>query len=101
MSKCCENCLILPEVIIQVPLWRSQRYLSVTVMTPEEHVQRVRELADRLRSNGIDAMIDQYVVSPEEGWPSWIETNINGSDAVLMVCSELYWRRVADSELTA
>jgi len=34
-----------------------------------EHEQRVLTLADRLRGDGIDCMIDQYALVPEEGWP--------------------------------
>ena len=32
-----------------------------------EHEQRVLELANRLRSDGVDCTIDQYVVVPEQG----------------------------------
>ena len=41
-----------------------------------EHRDRVLELADRLRADGIDAMIDQYVQFPPEGWPAWCEAEI-------------------------
>jgi hypothetical protein len=63
-----------------------------------EHKQRVLELADRLRADGIDWMIDQYVLVPEEGWPLWMERQIEDSDFVLMVCTETYFRRVMDKE---
>ena len=32
-----------------------------------EHSNRVRELSDRLREDGIDCILDQYEVSPPEG----------------------------------
>jgi hypothetical protein len=32
----------------------------------DEHSDRVLELADRLRGNGIDAIIDQYIQFPPE-----------------------------------
>jgi SEFIR domain len=38
-----------------------------------EHSELVLELANRLRRDGIDCMIDQYVVEPEEGWLLWME----------------------------
>jgi TIR domain len=63
-----------------------------------EHEQRVLTLANRLRGDGIDCTIDQYVLVPEEGWPLWMERQIEDSDFVLMVCTETYFRRVRDEE---
>ena len=37
----------------------------------EAHEDRVLDLANRLREDGIDAEIDQYETSPPEGWPAW------------------------------
>jgi hypothetical protein len=65
-----------------------------------KHRDRVLELADRLRADGIDAMIDQYVQSPLEGWPNWCEAEIRRADFVLMVCTEIYLRRVNGEEET-
>jgi hypothetical protein len=58
------------------------------------HEGRVLDLANRLRDDGIDAMIDQYEQSPPEGWPAWCEAEIDKADFVLMVCTETYLRRV-------
>ena len=33
------------------------------------HADRVLALSDRLRRDGIDATVDQYELSPPEGWP--------------------------------
>jgi hypothetical protein len=63
-----------------------------------EHADRVRELSDRLRRDGIDCIIDQYEVSPPEGWPRWTEKQIGGADFVLMICTETYYRRVMGEE---
>jgi NB-ARC domain/TIR domain/WD domain, G-beta repeat/APAF-1 helical domain len=63
-----------------------------------EHEQRVLELANRLRADGIDCTIDQYVVAPAEGWPRWMDKQIRDSDFVVMVCSETYYRRVMGEE---
>jgi hypothetical protein len=41
-----------------------------------EHEERVLDLADRLREDGIDAEVDQYLPSPLEGWPAWCESQI-------------------------
>ncbi|HEV2964908.1 MAG TPA: toll/interleukin-1 receptor domain-containing protein, partial [Candidatus Angelobacter sp.] len=52
-----------------------------------EHQDRVRQLADRLRCDGIDACIDQYTPAPPQGWPMWTEEQIRTADYVLLVCS--------------
>ncbi len=63
-----------------------------------EHADRVLGLADWLRERGIDADIDQYEVSPPEGWPRWMDRQIENSDFVLLICTETYYRRVMDTE---
>lgn len=62
------------------------------------HQKRVLDLADRLRADGIDAEIDQYNMAPPEGWALWCERQIEAADAVLMVCTETYHRRVRGEE---
>src|SRR5512144_1522067 len=62
------------------------------------HQERVLDLADRLRADGIAAEIDQYNDSPAEGWPRWCERQIEAADIVLMVCTETYHRRVTGEE---
>ena len=60
----------------------------------EEHIKPVCAFADRLRSEGIDAIIDEYEESPAEGWPRWMDRKIRDSRLVLLVCTEEYYRRV-------
>jgi formylglycine-generating enzyme required for sulfatase activity len=60
-----------------------------------EHRRRVLELSNRLREDGVDCHIDQYEVSPPEGWPRWMERRIQEADFVLIVCTEVYARRFA------
>jgi hypothetical protein len=72
-------------------------FISYSHDSPE-HQHRVLVLADRLRVEGVDASIDQYVQSPQEGWADWCETEIRKSDFVLMVCTETYLRRVNHEE---
>ena len=55
-------------------------------------------LADRLRADGIDAVIDQYIQTPPEGWPAWCAAQIDTADFVLMVCTETYLRRASRKE---
>jgi NB-ARC domain/TIR domain len=59
-----------------------------------EHEQRVLKLANRLRGDGIDCTIDQYVGAPAEGWPRWMDKQIRDSDFLVMVCTETYYQRV-------
>jgi hypothetical protein len=63
-----------------------------------EHSDRVRELSDRLRADGIDSILDQYELSPPEGWPLWTDKQIRDAEFVLMVCTETYYRRVMGEE---
>src|SRR4051812_28816970 len=62
------------------------------------HRDKVLAFADRLRADGIDASLDQYVPFPEEGWPAWCEARIREANFVLMVCTETYLRRVERNE---
>lgn len=54
------------------------------------HVDRVLELANRLRSDGIDARLDRYEQGPSEGWPHWMLHQVERADAVLVVCTARY-----------
>jgi TIR domain len=63
-----------------------------------ELLGRLLALANSLRSNGIDAYIDQYEVSPPEGWPKWMLDRVEDSDFVLVVCNEEYNRRFRGNE---
>ena len=61
-----------------------------------EHCQRVLQLANALRSHGVDAELDSYHVRPPEGWPLWCEKQLRpeNADFVLMICTEAYRCRV-------
>lgn len=65
----------------------------------EQHEQRVLALAQRLRDEGIDAELDQYEFTPPEGWPMWCNRKIEEADFVLLVCTEIYKRRVDGKDL--
>ncbi len=64
------------------------------------HAARVLDLANTLRRDGIDAILDQYLHrGPEEGWPLWMDNNIgDANNFVLMVCTDAYLRRVTGKE---
>ena len=72
-------------------------FISYSWDSPE-HKDRVLELSDRLVDEGIDCILDQYVVSPSEGWPRWMERQIREADFVLIICTETYLRRVLGEE---
>jgi hypothetical protein len=59
-----------------------------------EHQDRVLKLANKLRSEGIDCLLDQYEDSPPEGWPKWMDRKVKNSDFVLVVCTQIYYNRV-------
>jgi hypothetical protein len=59
-----------------------------------EHNARVRDFAARLRKDGIDAIIDQYVPAPDEGFPRWMEGQIESADFVILVCTKGYLARL-------
>ncbi len=64
----------------------------------DEHKARVRALADRLNKEGVDCTIDQYITSPPEGWPKWMEYQLDQARFVLVVCTETYKKRCGHRE---
>src|SRR5258708_19597048 len=76
---------------------RPKVFISYSHDSPE-HKERVLEFSDRLRKDGVDATIDRYEVSPAEGLPAWMATQIRNSDFVIAVCTATYLRRVEGRE---
>jgi tetratricopeptide (TPR) repeat protein len=66
----------------------------------DEHAARVLDLANALRRDGSNVLLDRYLQprGPEEGWPLWMDRNICDADFVLMVCTATYLRRVLGEE---
>jgi hypothetical protein len=63
------------------------------------HAHRVLELAERLRQDGVDAQVDQYVDGiPSEGWPRWVLNRLDWAEFVLVVCTETYYHRFRGHE---
>jgi hypothetical protein len=56
-------------------------------------MNRVFDLSERLRDEGVDCEIDQYQTSPAGGWPRWTRNQIREVDFVLVVCTKNYERR--------
>lgn len=55
---------------------------------------KVLAFSNRLRSEGIDAILDQYEEAPPEGWPRWMENSINKADYVIVVGSKGYYDKI-------
>ncbi|WP_211178628.1 MULTISPECIES: SEFIR domain-containing protein [Brasilonema] len=64
----------------------------------DEHNDRILTLSDRLRDEGVDSQIDEYVQFPPEGWQRWMENQVEWADFVLVVCTETYNRRFRGKE---
>ncbi len=62
------------------------------------HVDRVRALADHLREEGIDARLDQYELAPPQGWPRWIEDQIEQAAFIVAICTKTYKKRLEGKE---
>jgi hypothetical protein len=68
-------------------------FISYSHDSPE-HEERVLALAERLRKDGVDAQLDQYIAgTPPEGWPRWMHSQLDQADFVLLICSETYHTR--------
>jgi hypothetical protein len=65
----------------------------------EAHRKRVLALSERLRADGIDADLDQYVNgTPPEKWPRWMLNRLDWADFVLLICTPTYYRRFRGHE---
>jgi hypothetical protein len=64
----------------------------------EVHIASVLALSNRLRVDGIDCVLDQYEVSPPEGWPRWMDRKIASAGLVMVVCTKTYFARVMGYE---
>jgi hypothetical protein len=63
------------------------------------HKDLVLSFAKRLRKDGIDAQIDQYVKGrPPGGWPRWMLDKLDWAEFVLLICTETYYRRFRGHE---
>ncbi|PWQ96872.1 toll/interleukin-1 receptor domain-containing protein [Leucothrix pacifica] len=60
----------------------------------DTHREQVLALSNHLRGDGVDCWIDQYEPAPPEGWPRKMDRGIREADFVLMVCTEIYLKRL-------
>lgn len=64
------------------------------------HKDRVLQLANKLRADGIDASLDQYIEAPPEGWPKWMQQQLADAAFVLVVCTQPYRAGVEGTKAT-
>jgi hypothetical protein len=65
-----------------------------------QHKNLVLSFAERLRKDGIDAQIDQFVGGrPTEGWPRWMLDKLDWAEFVILICTETYYRRFRGHEV--
>lgn len=62
----------------------------------DAHKQRVLALTQALRGDGIDAIIDQFVDHPAQGWPRWMVDELAAAQFVLLVVSDGYRKKAED-----
>jgi hypothetical protein len=57
------------------------------------HKQWIRKLATDLRNNGVDAVLDQWDLSPGEDIATFMEQGLKNADRVVVISSEKYVER--------
>lgn len=55
-----------------------------------EHKKWVKDLADRLLSDGIEVTVDQYDLTLGDRLPQFMEQSVSGVDYVLIICTPTY-----------
>lgn len=73
----------------------SQVFISYR-QTNNEQKQRVRAFAERLRSTGIEVILDQFFLDdnpggPNDGWPKWSSDRASKTDYVLIIGNQAWF----------
>jgi hypothetical protein len=64
-----------------------------------DHKDRVLGLSERLRQDGLETSLDQYVRgTPRQKWHRWMLDQLDWADFVLVICTETYYRRFRGRE---
>lgn len=69
-----------------------QVFLSYSHDSPA-HKRWVAELATFLRENGVDAVLDQWDLSPGDDVTKFMEDGLRSADRVLVICTDEYLRK--------
>jgi tetratricopeptide (TPR) repeat protein len=65
----------------------------------DAHNALVLSLTQRLWADGVQAFCDQYTTAPAEGWPRWMQHEIENADFVLIICTDTYRKRLSGDEV--
>jgi len=74
-----------------------QVFISYSHDTPE-HKQWVLKLASDLRRNGVDAVVDQWNLSPGDDIAVFMEQGLTSAERVVVVCTEGYVQRANNGQ---
>jgi tetratricopeptide (TPR) repeat protein len=78
----------------------TQVFISYSHDSPQ-HADNVLAVANRLRANGVEAILDQFEEHvPPEGWSPWTAKHLREADFVVVVCTEQYSARLMGQENT-
>lgn len=64
----------------------------------DQHKNWVLQIATRLRSNGVNAIIDRWNLKLGSDLPSFMEKGLSKSNRIICVCSETYVRKANDGK---
>lgn len=64
----------------------------------DAHKDQVLAFANKLRKQGVDADIDQFDSTKEEGLERWMINKLNWADIALIVCTEAYHKKILGVE---
>lgn len=79
--------------------FKNRIFISYSHDSPD-HRSKVLGLSQRLRKDGLEAEIDQYINgTPANGWPRWMLDKLDEADYVLIICTETYYRRFRGHEV--
>ena len=73
-------------------------FISYSHDSPE-HKQWVSELAVKLRRDGVNAILDQWNLGPDNDVTQFMEHGIKNSDRVLVICTDSYVRKANTGEV--
>jgi TIR domain len=59
----------------------------------EDHKLWVRDLATKLRQDGVDVMLDQWGVAPGDQLPEFMEHSLREHDFILIICTPRYKKK--------
>ena len=78
----------MEEVIVHPKVFIS--YSWDTENGDDEHKNWVRDLATKLRSHGVDVILDQFDLRLGDDLPFFMEQGLTTSHLVICICSEKY-----------